>query len=187
MPILSDSWLRSAKVVPKRRGISLSTSPTNGHVAEFHAAGPSVTDAIDEHVRGMEQLLVPLRAERDRVKAQLNDLNARERAIIHACAALRGNGGGSTPAPAAKLTAGQKKGSWTPSEERLKSLFELIVKEGEPVSPTQLAGKTEGLGVETASKGFKILRDRELLRVTANLRGGGALFAPMPDAEWPES
>jgi hypothetical protein len=166
----------------------LSTSPTNGHVAEFHAATPSVTDAIDEHVRGMEQLLVPLRAERDRVKAQLNDLNARERAIIHACAALRGNGGGSTPAsaPKAKPTAGTK-GGWTPSEERLKSLFELIVKEGEPVSPTQLAGKTEGLGVETATKGFRILRERELLRVTAKLRGGGALFAPMPDAEWPES
>jgi DNA-binding transcriptional ArsR family regulator len=165
----------------------LSTSLPNGHVAEFHSGAPSppsVADRIEEHVRGLEELLIPLRAERDQLQAQLDALKTKERAIIHATAALRP--APRTPPSAPKAQAKAKaKGGWTPSEERLKSLFELILKESEPVSPTQLAEKSEGLGVETAGKGFKILRDRELIRVTARLRGGGALYAPMPNAEWP--
>lgn len=159
----------------------MSVPGRNGHVAEFHAA-PSVTEQIDEHVRGLEELLVPLRAERDQLKAQLADLQSRERGIAHAIGALRGHG-----APAAKPKPKPSAGrpGWTPSEERLKSLFELLAKESEPISPTQLAAKSEGLGVETATKGFKVLRERELVRVAANLRGGGSSYAVMPGAEWP--
>lgn len=179
MLFLSGTWLTSAKVVPKRRGISLSTSELNGRAP---SAPVSVNDAISEHVRGLEQLLIPLRAERDQLKARISDLAAQEKQIAHAIGALR-----SGPAPAAKpAPAGRKTGDWTPSEERLKSLFELFRAETEPISPTQLADKTEGLGVETAAKGARILRDRELLRVAAAIRGGGSAYAVMPGAEWPE-
>jgi hypothetical protein len=184
MPVIPRSVRRSTTIrqVLQTKGDLLSTAPPNGHVAEFHSA--SVSDQIDEHARGLEELLVPLRAERDQLKAKLSELQAREKQIAHAVGALRG---GYSNAPAAKPSASTQKGGWTPSEERLKSLFELMLAEPEPISPTQLAEKTTGLGVETASKGFKILRERELIRVTGALRGGGNLFTPMPNATWPES
>lgn len=163
----------------------MSTAP-NGHVAadDLRSSETSVIERIEEHVAALDALLAPLRAERDQVKAKLDDLNAREKAIIHATAALRG---GSRPRVQTQAPSrpAPKKGEWTPSEERLKSLFELMVRQPEPISPTQLAEKTEGLGVETASKGFKILRERELLRVTGALRGGGSLYTVMDGAEWP--
>lgn len=158
----------------------MSTADLNGHAPASDAA-PSLDAQIEEHVSALDALLTPLRAERDQVKARLDELNTREKAIIHATAALRG-GSRSAPPPQKEPA---KKGGWTPSEERLKSLFELFLAEPEPISPTQLAAKSEGLGVETASKGAKILRERELLRAAGKLRGGGTLFAPMPGAEWP--
>jgi hypothetical protein len=134
----------------------------------------------------LEGLRAPLRARREQLKAELAELSARERSIAQAIGAL--HGGQQVNAPAKpKPKATPKPGTWTPSEERLKSLFELFVAEGEPISPTQLAAKTEGLGVETAGKGARILRDRELLRVAGGLRGGGSLYAVMPGAEWPAS
>ena len=154
----------------------MSTADLNGHDVETRPV--SVADALDEHVRGLEALLVPLRAERDQLKARVAELGEQEKRIAHAIGSLRPGRRDPAPAPASA-----PKG-WTPSEERLKSLFALFVAEPKPISPTQLAEKTEGLGVETASKGAKILRERQLLRVAGALRGGGKLYAPMPGAEW---
>lgn len=156
----------------------MSMSPTNGHVSDVQPI-MSVTDAIEEHVRGLEQLLVPLRAERDQLRAQLADLTAREKGIAHAIGALRP---GRAPAEEPKAP---KPGTWTPSEERLEVVFRLFAAEPEPISPTQLAEKTPGLGTETASKCAKILRERELIRKAAAIRGGGSSYTVMPGAEWP--
>jgi hypothetical protein len=134
----------------------------------------------------LEELRAPLRARREQLKAELAELSAREKSIAQAIGALVGGQHVNAPVAKPKAKAKPATGGWTPSEERLKSLFELFVAEGEPISPTQLASKTEGLGVETAGKGAKILRDRELLRVAGALRGGGSLYAVMPGAEWTE-
>jgi hypothetical protein len=154
----------------------LSTAELNG---SDRAA--SVADPLAHVIAELEGLRAPLRARREQLKAELAELSAREKSIAQAIGALHGGQHVSSPAPKAVKAPAK----WTPSEERLKSLFELFVAEGEPISPTQLAAKAEGLGVETASKGAKILRDRELLRVAGALRGGGSLYAVMPGAEWP--
>ena len=147
------------------------------------AVSPGVNSEVERHARELEELLVPLRAERDQLKARLSELQGREKAIAHAVGALRGN---SAPAPAKpKPPSAYKK--YVPSEERLKFIFDLMLKEPEPISPTQLSDKTEGIAVSTVTDGFKVLRERELIRKTANLRGGGGLYAVMPGAEWPES
>lgn len=169
----------------------MSTAPTtNGHspMVEPSVLSPSVLSEIERHARELDELLSPLRAERDQLKARLSELGVREKAIAHAIGALRG---GNPPAPAPakeqKKTKAKDAHDWQPSEERLKRVFDLMLLETAPISPTQLAKKTERLSVETASKSLKILRERELVRVAAVVRGGGSSYAIMPGAEWPES
>jgi hypothetical protein len=149
--------------------------------AELNGSDRPTSDPLAHVIAELEALRAPIRARREQLKAELAELTTREKSIAQAIGALHSGQHAAAPAPKAK----PKPGVWTPSEERLKSLFELFVAEGEPISPTQLANKTEGLGVETATKGTKILRERELLRVAGALRGGGSLFAVMPGAEWP--
>ena len=153
----------------------------NGH-GQQTLAQSGVGSELERHASELEELLVPLRAERDQLKAKLAELQAREKAIAHAVGVLRGNGAGSQPAkPAAKPT--YKK--YVPSEERIKFVFDLILKESEPISPTQLAEKTDGIATSTVIDSFKVLRERELIRKAGALRGGGSLYTLMPGAEWP--
>ena len=148
-------------------------------------AQSGVSSEIERHASELEALLVPLRAERDQLRARLSELQGREKALAQAVGALRGNSAPAQPKAKHKPPSAYKR--YVPSEERLKFIFDLMLKEPEPISPTQLSDKTEGIAVSTVTDGFKILRERELIRKTAALRGGGGLFAVMPGAEWPES
>lgn len=156
----------------------MSTAELNGS----DRAASAASDPLDHVIAELEAMRAPIRARRDQLKAELAELQVREKSIAQAIGALRPSQPATAAAPAKPAS---KRGTWTPSEERLKSIFELMLKEPAPISPTQLAEKTDGLGVESASKGFKILRERELLRVTGALRGGGSLFTVMDGAEWP--
>jgi len=152
----------------------------NGH-GQQTLVQSGVGTELERHAAELEALLVPLRAERDQLRARLSEVQSREKAIAHAVGALRGNSAVSQAA--AKPKPAYKK--YVPSEERIKFVFDLILKEPEPISPTQLAEKTEGIATSTVIDAFKVLRERELIRKAGALRGGGSLYALMPGAEWP--
>jgi DNA-binding transcriptional ArsR family regulator len=113
----------------------------------------------------------------NQIQGILDASNERAKRIRRALGALEG-----TVSPAG-TTAGTKrnKNVWQVSEERVEFVLGLFRAEPEPISGTQLAEKTDGVSTQTVSKAIEVLRERELLRRVAKIRGGGWTYAVMPE------
>jgi leucyl aminopeptidase len=115
----------------------------------------------------------------NQIQGILDASNERAKRIRRALAALEGS-----TSPAA-TTAGTKQQrtskGWQVSDERVEFVLGLFRAEPEPITPTQLAEKTEGISTETVGKAVEVLRGRELVRRVAKVRGGGWTYTVMPE------
>jgi Fic family protein len=114
----------------------------------------------------------------NQIQGILDASNERAKRIRRALGALEG-----TMSPAG-TTAGTKqkpKNDWQISDERVEYVLGLFRAEPEPISSTKLAEKTDGVSTQTVSKAVEVLRERELIRRVAKIRGGGWTYAVMPE------
>lgn len=114
----------------------------------------------------------------NQIQGILDASNERAKRIRRALGALEG-----TIAPAGTTAGTKKKGKndWQVSDERVEFVLAKFRAEPEPISSTQLAEKTVGLSTTTVSKAIEVLRERELIRRVAKIRGGGWTYAVMPE------
>lgn len=141
-----------------------------------------ISDRIDERMekecadlREMLEVEQHLINEAERI---LGHFNERAKRLRRALAALEGT---TTTAREASPPASRNSKGWQVSEERIEYVLSLFRKESAPITPTQLAEKTDGVSTETVGKACKVLRERELIRAVAKVRGGGWTFALMPE------
>jgi DNA-binding transcriptional regulator GbsR (MarR family) len=113
----------------------------------------------------------------NQIQGILDASNERAKRIRRALAALEGT---ASPATTAGTKQAKSKG-WQVSDERVEFVLGLFRAEPEPITPTQLAEKTEGISIETVGKAVEVLRGRELVRRVAKVRGGGWTYAVMPE------
>jgi DNA-binding transcriptional regulator GbsR (MarR family) len=114
----------------------------------------------------------------NQIQGILDASNERAKRIRRALAALEGT---SSPAATTAATKQAKSKGWQVSDERVEFVLGLFRAEPEPITPTQLAEKTEGISIETVGKAVEVLRGRELVRRVAKVRGGGWTYAVMPE------
>lgn len=77
--------------------------------------------------------------------------------------------------------AAKKKGDWQVSEDKIDKVLDGIREFG-PIAPTHLSKRLH-IATESANKAIAVLREREQIRVTKIVRGGGKLYAVMPSVE----
>lgn len=80
------------------------------------------------------------------------------------------------------------KHGWVVSDERVEFVYNRFKElarelEGGLITPTQLSDMTKGISGETARKAFDAMREREMIRLAGSTRGGGKLYALMPEDE----
>jgi len=147
------------------------------HVQAVQARTQELTAELEVLLLEEEQVVEKLTAALAEGKARRDHL---KKALEH----LTGDSEKYRPKKAA--AAAGKKGSgkavkWEVSEDRVQKVLEGFRQEQEPITPTQLAGKI-GVTGETAKKAVEKLRERELIRYMGGTRGGGSLYALMPEA-----
>lgn len=173
---------------------------TNGHAP----VSPNPYAQRDEHLSSgvaaeIESLRRLLDAElegRAEIEALLDNSKERERRLARAIAILehgsqtqqQAAAAAAKPKPAAKDTT-----NWNVSAETVERVREAFFAyyategEGEPFTMTTLAawmGKNrKGIGGETIRRAFEVLRRDEIIRVCGTTRGGGKMFAPMPEQQ----
>lgn len=127
----------------------------------------ALVDLGSDEVRRLENELATAKQGRERYRRALQALT----------------GGSEKKAP--KQPSG---GSWRISDERVEFVlrrFKEVApqRQGGMVTPTQLSDVTDGISGETVRRAFEVLRQRELIRAAGNTRGGGQLYALMPEAD----
>jgi hypothetical protein len=149
---------------------------------------------LDDHVHALRQELTAASNQRMDLERLLHVAKSNERRIARAVQALEGDDTQPKPtaAPARSSSSSSKPSkpnNWTLSEERIsrvQTLLERYWREGHgPVSPTQFRTIVrerydEPISTETCTRAFRALREREVIRKSGSLRGGGTLYAPMP-------
>jgi hypothetical protein len=142
-----------------------------------------ISDRIDERMKkecvDLREMLEVEQHLINEAEKILDHFNDRAKRIRRALAALEGT---TTTPTAAKPRAKASGHGWQISEERIAAVLDLFRKESEPITPTQLAEKTDGIATETVTKACKVLRERELIRAVSKVRGGGWTFTLMPEA-----
>jgi len=168
----------------------------NGH-APMRAENPLVAhdrhlrDVLAAEVEDLNAILEEEIAIRRELEALLEASKLRERRIARAVAILIDEPApaASKPAPKPKVKAHDK---WEVSEPTIERVWDgyrqYVAKHGnDPITRTVLgAWMTEngqGIGGETIRKAFDALRERELIRMAGTTRGGGKLWALMPEGD----
>lgn len=128
----------------------------------------------------LEQMLTQEEALLAALNEQVRQSKARRDRFAKSLAAL-----GAEPAPAKEIEPAKPRRksdehTWKPSQRSLDKVLAGIGEHG-PISPSQLAPLLH-MATETVSKSVAILREREQIRITARIRGGGKLYALMPDS-----
>lgn len=176
-------------------------SETNGHVEQhshdFEVHGEQMSSAMDEQVIAMRALLDDELKERTHLEQLLEASKERERRLMKAVAVLEGGnipqGLRSTPPKPAKAKPKAAAGEWNVSAKTVERVHEGLTRfwqeeaHGEPFTQTALATWLTrhggGASSDTIRKAMGVLRERELVRKCGTTRGGGILWAPMPDGE----
>lgn len=143
----------------------------------------AISERIDERLASecadlrelleVEQLLIN---EAEKILAHSNE---RAKRVRRALAALEGTS--AQPQKPPQRQEGRKANEWQVSEERIAYVLTLWQAQAEPVTSTYLAESTGGISTETVSKATAVLRERELIRKVAKVRGGGWTYAVMPE------
>lgn len=144
------------------------------HVQAVRARTQELTAELEVLLLEEEQVVEKLTTALAEGKARRDHL---KKALEH----LTGDSEKYRPKKAAKDTGTKKPVKWEVSEDRVQKVLEGFRQQGEPITPTQLAGKI-GVTGETAKKAVDKLRERELIRYMGATRGGGSLYSLMPEA-----
>jgi hypothetical protein len=161
---------------------------TNGHVPQQ----PHDFDEHDRQLAGTLETQVHELKGREHLASLLERSKQRERRLTRAITALESGAPQATTTTATTKTAAAKakKLAWTPSEATVQRVFDGFQRYtaefgDEPFTMTVLAkwmGQNgEGVGGETVRRAVEVLRSREQLRKCGTTRGGGALWALMPE------
>jgi predicted phage tail protein len=165
--------------------------PTNS--VDFEAQAEQMTVAMRDQIAAMRALLDNEVAGRSHLEQLLDDSKEREKRLVRAVAVLEGgvNNHAITAKPKKPSKPAAKDNGWNVSEatvQRIWAAFQRYATEvagGEPFTQTSMAAwmtaNGEGVGGDTIRKSMLALRERELVRVAGTTRGGGKLWAPMPD------
>jgi hypothetical protein len=175
-------------------------SETNGHVVQqqlrhdFEVHAEQMSTAMDEQVGAMRGLLEDELKERTHLEQLLEASKERERRLAKAVAVLEGgvNQHAMRAPTQTSKPKPKKKDDWNVSAKTVERVLEGFTRywneeaNGEPFTQTMLAtwltAQGQGIGGDTIRKAMGSLRDRELVRKCGTTRGGGILWAPMPDA-----
>lgn len=165
----------------------------NGHVAEFHAAHAELTRrqsaTLDDVVADLELAIEAEVDGRAELEAYVRESKEREAKLKKALAVLQ-----PPPSHAERMTRpAASQGTWAPSEERITFIYEQFkrwiatesdVERSKTALTAWIKDNNEvGVSNETVSKCMDALRERELVRVTGTIRGGGKTWALMPEPE----
>jgi hypothetical protein len=169
---------------------------TNGHTQlrsdGFADRDKHLADVLEAEVDDLRALLDDELKGRDELAQLLERSRERERRLTRAIAVLEGGVNQQAPRKtAATAAAKEPKGGWEVSSatvERVHAAFLRYWNEeanGQPFTQTTLATwlgqHGQGIGGDTIRKAMHTLRDRELVRKCGTTRGGGKLWAPMPE------
>jgi hypothetical protein len=175
-------------------------SETNGPVVQqqlrhdFEVHAEQMSTAMDEQVGSMRALLEDELKERTHLEQLLEASKERERRLAKAVAVLEGgvNQHAMRAPTQTSKPKPKKKDDWNVSAKTVERVLEGFTRywneeaNGEPFTQTMLAtwltAQGQGIGGDTIRKAMGSLRDRELVRKCGTTRGGGILWAPMPDA-----
>jgi hypothetical protein len=174
---------------------------SNGHVQiqlhDFAAQDRRLADVLGNEIDSLRELLDAELNSRDELAQLLERSKERERRITRAIAVLEGginqHAVSSKPAAAKAKPKPKKSTLWDVSEatvERVRVGFlRYWTEQPTPEQPfTQTALATwmgeqgNGISGETIRRAMDRLREREIVRVCGTTRGGGKLYAPMPEA-----
>jgi DNA-binding transcriptional ArsR family regulator len=71
---------------------------------------------------------------------------------------------------------------WTPTLESQERTLRFLIEQGQPTTATGLSSAVGGqMSHDTIRRSLKALRDSGRIRVAGSGRGGGILYAPMPE------
>lgn len=156
---------------------------------------PSPLDAVQAHARHSttfmesqaEAFTAELEAERtvqDQIKALLSESQARERQLAKVVSTLTGETT-TRPTPTRRSGGGRGKG-WQISEKKIGQVWKVIrqqVADSDDGTFKMTDLRKAGLSGEAVRRTVVTLHEREVIRVAGALRGGGKLWALMPEAE----
>jgi hypothetical protein len=142
----------------------------NAHISTQQHTSARIADELREVLRAEEQVFAELTEQVQESRQRRDHL---KRALEH----LTGETG--KYKTATKPTG--KPNTWTVSEETVQKVWDAIKVKTEPFTKTQIS-KEVHVSSDTINKAVNVLRERELLRITGKVRGGGKSYLPMPDA-----
>jgi hypothetical protein len=108
---------------------------------------------------------------------------ARSKRMRKAMDSLTNTSSTATTLPTKKKARKRSSGdNWSISDKKVDEVLHAIHGLGEGATFTaSILGKAEGLSPDTARKAIEVLREREVVRFVSTTRGGGKLFALMPE------
>jgi hypothetical protein len=128
----------------------------------------------------MEAELAEAEAELEAMDERRDELKAHVSQARRAVIALRSVDEDPAPKPVKPAKPKGKK-DWSVSAARMLDVLQRMIEVGEPISPTQLSHRVDGLSPETARKAMEALRDEGRVRFVKKIRGGGSQYEPMPE------
>lgn len=137
---------------------------------------PELSAFMVEQIASLTRLLELADEEEAQRRAELERIQADRRRIKRALDSLTGQQ--TTPVAASSKRKQQR--DWTLSEAKIQQVWEII-----RTLPDEFCGsdlRKLGFSPEVARRSLLTLRERELIRVTRSLRGGGKAYKLMPGA-----
>jgi len=157
------------------------STASNGHAPV--SLPDSDIDPLDEEIGRLNDLLGPLAAQADQLRAQLAQVDERAKRIKAAVTALTPKPvrkvGGARPPVAGPSTRAQ---DWSPSEDTIAKVHAALKEAGE-TNITALSKRSDMThSRDTITRAIGVLRERDMARL---VRGGngrlGNVYAAMPD------
>lgn len=160
--------------------------PRNGHApvelahVDTHAA--RAAERLAQQTASLRELLHDEDAVQERLRTALDESKVRQHGLQRAINALDPQPKETTKrGPGRSSTREHDGNEWSVSERKVEQVMSVLVARGEPVTGNGLANGVEGLSVESVRRAFIVLREQGRIRLAGRSRGGGKLYAPMPE------
>lgn len=130
----------------------------------------------------LEDLLEKQEQEAERLSGLLHESQTKCKRYRRALGDLKGT---SDVDQRNKRASGKSGHSWNISEDKLQKVWKRIqelVGPEDTFTGTDIGNQTPGLSGEAVRRAMVVLRERELLRKAGSGRGGGTIYALMPNA-----
>lgn len=161
--------------------------PSNGHqpveLAHVDTHAARAAERLAAQAQSLQELLTDEDAVQARLREALDESRARQHALQRAVAALtpksRDDDAPTRGRPPGK-TKTRDSNAWHVSAAKTDQVMQALVAYGEPVTGTRLAEGTS-ISPEAVRRSLTVLRDSGRVRLAGRSRGGGKLYAPMPE------